>query len=309
MLYVFAGGHRMGSHFQTFVVSHALAQTRRRFQWVDPAAMNTFHLAAIRRALADCDAQADKHFIAKAHAAFPSQIDALLSAQTARVFLIWRPQRDCLVSDYRFAKANAGHSYANFDDYFARRGRRVLLRNRLQEVAWSTRADPRVRSWQYLDLRNDFAHVAGEMLTFAGIDGVDLGKLADGLQIDKLRDKYRDPQGRFFRKGAPMSWRTCRQARRRWTPSRKSRLKPTWPRSAATIWHATVGRCVFLAVRPRRLGGEKACRPGFTSRPACANCSVEPFPACAGCRFVGSPRTPHPNDRQPFPAPASIHRF
>ena len=201
MLYVFAGGHRMGSHFQTFVVSHALAQTRRRFERVDPAAMNTFHLGAIRRALAACDAQADKYFIAKAHAAFPIQIDALLTAQTARVFSIWRPQRDCLVSDYHFAKANAGHRYANFDDYFVRRGRRVLLRNRLQEVAWSKRGDPRVRSWQYLDLRNDFARIAGEMLTFARIDGVDLGQLADGLQIDKLRDKYRDPQGRFFRKG------------------------------------------------------------------------------------------------------------
>ncbi len=201
MLYVFAGGHRMGSHFQTFVVTHGLSQLGTKFAWVDRAAMNTFHLGAIRRGLARCDALPAKSFVAKTHASFPIQIDTLLSARNVRVFLIWRPLRDCLVSDYHFARSNAGHAYKDFDDYFAKRGRRVMLRNRLHEVTWSTRTDDRVRGWQYLDLRDDFARVAGEMLAFAEIDGVDIDRLAEGLQIDKLRAKYRDPEGKFFRKG------------------------------------------------------------------------------------------------------------
>jgi hypothetical protein len=40
------------------------------------------------------------------------------------------------------------------------------------------------------------------MLSFAGIEDVDIERLAEGLQIDKLREKYRDPEGHFFKGSA-----------------------------------------------------------------------------------------------------------
>jgi len=191
----------MGSTFQTLLFTHALSQRGMRYEWLDPGCLQALHQGQIRRLFRRCDESPRALFVGKAHAAFPSQVEALMSARACRIFLVWRPHRDCLVSDFHYARRGGGHRYAGFDDYFARRGRRVLLRNRLQEVVWKTIDDPRVRSWEYLDLVQRFAATAGDMLGFGAIEGVDLAALRRSLSMDELRRRYRDPSGKFFRAG------------------------------------------------------------------------------------------------------------
>jgi len=201
MLLVFAGGHRMGSTYQSLIVRHAIMQRGVRYRATDSAALMVFHLQRIRSSFKACDACPDVHFVAKSHPAYPAQVEAVMTAQQSRIFLVWRDQRDSLVSDYYFAQRKAGHVYVDFDDYFWRRGRKILLRNCLQKVVWDDIIDARVRAWQYLELTDDFRRSADEMLNFAGLHGVDLDALGESLTIKELRQKYRDPSGAFFRQG------------------------------------------------------------------------------------------------------------
>lgn len=201
MLLFFAGGHRMGSTFQGLTVLNALKQRGIKYRQPDNAALNTFHLEKLRACLKAADDNPKWYYYAKSHAAFPAQVDAVLSAERARIYLVWRDQRDALVSDFHFSQRHAGHVYGSFQDYFWRRGRRILLRNRLQEVVWKDIDDDRVRAWEYLDLVNDFERSAGEMVEFAGLEGVDLQALKESVSIGQLRKSFNDPKGAFFRKG------------------------------------------------------------------------------------------------------------
>lgn len=201
MLLIFAGGHRMGSTYQSLIGRHAMAQLGIHCRMPANPELNVFHLQRIRKVFKICDSHPGVYFFAKPHAAFPAQVEAVMTAQQSRIFLVWRDQRDSLVSDFHYAQRKAGHVYADFDDYFWRRGRKILLRNCLQKVVWDGVVDPRVRAWQYLDLTDNFKQSADEMLRFAGLNGVDLDALADSVSIKQLRHKYNDPEGTFFRKG------------------------------------------------------------------------------------------------------------
>lgn len=191
----------MGSTFQALTVRHALRQLRVKIHTTDNPALDIFHLQKIRSSFAEADKHPDAYYFGKAHAAFPKQVQAVLSAKHLRVFLIWRDQQDALVSDYHFSRRRAGHVYRDFDDYFARRGRKILLRNCLQKTVWDSVDDDRVKVWDYLDLANDFQKTAADMLSFGGIDGVNLKALERSVSLVQLRKRYRDDQGTFFRQG------------------------------------------------------------------------------------------------------------
>ncbi len=201
MLLLFAGGHRMGSTFQGLIGLHALKQLGIKFRQADNPALNIFHLQKIRESLRAADANPQFYYYAKSHAAFPAQVDAVLTAENSRIYLVWRDQRDALVSDFYFSQRLAGHVYKDFQDYFWRRGRKILLRNRLQQVVWDGIKDDRVRAWDYLDLVNEFDRSAGEMLEFGSLEGVDMDALKKSVSIGELRKTYNDPKGSFFRKG------------------------------------------------------------------------------------------------------------
>ncbi len=201
MLFLFAGGHRMGSTFQALTFRHALRQLKVDIRTTDNPALDIFHLQKIRSSFAEADRHPEAFYFGKAHAAFPAQVEAVISAQHLRVFLIWRDQQDALVSDFHFSRRRAGHVYRDFDDYFERRGRKILLRNCLQKTVWDGIDDPRVKAWGYLDLANDFQKTAGEMLEFAGLSGVNLKALERSVSIGQLRKRYRDDKGTFFREG------------------------------------------------------------------------------------------------------------
>ncbi|MCH9809067.1 MAG: sulfotransferase domain-containing protein [Alphaproteobacteria bacterium] len=201
MLLFFAGGHRMGSTFQGLIVLHALKQLGIKYRQPDNAAMNVFHLEKMRAFLKAADDNPKWYYYAKSHVAFPTQVETVLAAERVRIFLVWRDQRDALVSDFHFSQRHAGHVYGSFQDYFWRRGRKVLLRNRLQQVVWDGVEDDRVRAWDYLDLVDNFERSAGEMVEFAGMEGVDIEALKKSVSIGQLRKKFNDPKGAFFRKG------------------------------------------------------------------------------------------------------------
>lgn len=191
----------MGSTYQYLIGLNALKQLRIPIRHTDNPALNVFHLQKIRDGFAKAEETPETYFMAKTHPAFPEQAEAVLSAEHARVFLVWRDQEDALVSDFHFAQRHAGHIYRDFDDYFARRGRKILLRNCLQKVTWDAIDDLRVRAWDYLDLVHEFDRSAAEMLDFAGLEGVDLTALKDSVSIEQLRKTRNDPTGTFFRKG------------------------------------------------------------------------------------------------------------
>lgn len=207
MLLIFAGGHRMGSTYQSLIGLNALTQLGIPFRRTDNSALNSFHLQKVREAFKAADAQPDAYFVAKAHPAFPEQAETMLTAKNSRVFLVWREQQDALVSDFHFAQRRAGHVYKNFDDYFSRRGRKILLRNCLQKLVWEGIKDDRVRAWNYLDLVHDFETAAREMLDFAGLKNVDLDALKESVSIEQLRKTHNDPKGTFFRKGGKQDLR------------------------------------------------------------------------------------------------------
>jgi hypothetical protein len=201
VLLIFAGGHRMGSTYQFLIGINALKQLGIPIRGTDNPALNIFHLQKIRTAFKVADLQPETYLVAKTHPAFPEQAEAVLSAKHSRVFLVWRDQTDALVSDYHFAQRRAGHVYAGFDDYFVRRGRKILLRNCLQQRVWQGIKDERVRAWDYLDLVDNFETAVPEMLNFAGLKNVDLDKLKESVSIEQLRKTHDDPKGTFFRKG------------------------------------------------------------------------------------------------------------
>lgn len=201
MLHVFAGGHRMGSTFQSLIGVFALKQLGITYRFPDSKALEVLHIRKIRESFKAADADPQIFYYAKAHAAFPLQVDAILTARHSRIFLVWRDQLDALISDFHYAQRRAGHHYASFDDYFLRRGRKILLRNCLQKVVWDGIDDDRVRAWTYLELVGEFERTAGEMLAFGGIAGVDLAALRNNVSIPSLRKTQNDPEGRFFREG------------------------------------------------------------------------------------------------------------
>ena len=201
MLMLFAGGHRMGSTYQYLIGRNALKQLGVRFEPTDNSALSTFHLQKIRKALKVADEDPQKYFLAKAHAAFPEQAKAVLTAKNSRIFLVWRDQKDALVSDFHYAQRKARHVYSDFNDYFARRGRKILTRNCLQQLVWQTVDDERVRAWDYLDLVYEFETSAQQMMDFAGLQNVDLKALKESVSIKKLRQTQNDPEGKFFREG------------------------------------------------------------------------------------------------------------
>ena len=201
MLLLFAGGHRMGSTYQYLIGRNALRQLDLRFRQTDNPALSIFHLQRIRKALLVADESPSTYFLAKAHAAFPEQVNAVLTAKSSRIFLVWRNQTDSLVSDFHFAQRRAGHVYSDFDDYFARRGRKILTRNCLQQLVWQSIDDDRVQAWDYLDLVNNFETSAKQMMDFAGLQGVDLDALKASVSIKQLRKTHNDPDGKFFREG------------------------------------------------------------------------------------------------------------
>lgn len=203
MWFVFAGGHRMGSTYQFLILRKALVQLKVRVKKFPSNSFDVCHLAGMREAVAQCNATPQFNYLTKIHAAYPAHIKVLLEAKESRIFLVWRDQRDSLVSDYYFSQRRAGHSYTSFNDYFQRRGRRVLYRNCLQKTVWDTVEDPRVRAWDYLDLCHDFETSVREMIAFAGYleQGLDFAKLADDLSISSLRKSRNDSDGSFFRQG------------------------------------------------------------------------------------------------------------
>jgi sulfotransferase family protein len=201
VLLLFAGGHRMGSTYQYLIVRNALRQLSIPFQAPDQAALSIFHLQKVRQSLTAADEHPETYFLGKGHPAFAEQAEAVMTAKNSRIFLVWRDQQDALVSDFHFAQRRAGHVYANFNDYFVRRGRKILLRNCLQNVVWKHIEDDRVRAWDYLRLVHDFENAATEMLDFAGLKGVDLAALKESVSIKELRKSRNDPKGTFFRKG------------------------------------------------------------------------------------------------------------
>jgi Sulfotransferase domain len=201
VLLLFAGGHRMGSTYQYLIGLNALKQLGLPIKHTDNPALTIFHLQKVRKALEITDESPASYFIAKAHAAFPEQVDAVLTAKNARIFLVWRDQKDSLVSDYHFAQRKAGHVYSDFDDYFLRRGRKILTRNCLQQLVWQSIDDDRVRAWDYLDLVYDFETSAKQITDFAGLQNVDIDALKAAVSIKKLRETHNDPDGKFFRVG------------------------------------------------------------------------------------------------------------
>ena len=70
VLLLFAGGHRMGSTYQSLIVRNALRQLSIPVRLTDRAALNIFHLQKIRQTFAAADEHPETWFIAKAHAAF-----------------------------------------------------------------------------------------------------------------------------------------------------------------------------------------------------------------------------------------------
>lgn len=191
----------MGSTFQCMIGMNALRQVGIPIHLTDNPALNVFHLEKIRKSFAAADADPQKYYIAKAHPAFPQQVEAVMTAENIRVFLVWRDQEDALVSDFHFSQRRGGHHYKNFDDYFRRRGRKILLRNCLQQKVWSSIKDERVRAWEYLDLVDNFEQAAGELIEFAGLRNVDIAELKKSVSIEELRRTQGDPEGTFFRQG------------------------------------------------------------------------------------------------------------
>ena len=191
----------MGSTYQYLIGRNALRQLDLRFRQTDNPALSIFHLQKIRKALSVTDESPATYFLAKAHAAFPEQANAVLTAKNSRIFLVWRDQQDSLVSDFHFAQRRAGHVYSDFDDYFARRGRKILTRNCLQQLVWQSIDDDRVQAWDYLDLVHNFETSAQQMMDFAGLQNVDLDALKASVSIKQLRQTHNDPDGKFFREG------------------------------------------------------------------------------------------------------------
>ena len=191
----------MGSTFQSLIVLHALRQCGVSVRALDAAALHVFHLGKIRDSLQQADRDPANTYFAKSHVAHPRQVEAVMSARNSRIFLVWRNQQDSLCSDFHFAQRHAGHIYADFNDYFCRRGRKVLLRNCLQKVAWDCVHDPRVRAWGYLELVRDFEAKAAQMLDFAGLHNVDIKALEKSVSLGALRAAHGDGAGRFFRQG------------------------------------------------------------------------------------------------------------
>ncbi len=194
----------MGSTYQFLIGVNAIRQLRYPIRHTDSPALAVFHLQKIRDAFRATDAHPERHFLAKVHAAFPEQVEAVLVAKHSRIFLVWRDQKDALISDFHFAQRRGGHVYANFNDYFKRRGRKILLRNCLQQVVWSNVDDDRVMSFDYMDLVDNFDQSAAKLLSFAGLHNVDLEALQKSVSISELRKRHNDPKGTFFRKGGKL---------------------------------------------------------------------------------------------------------
>jgi hypothetical protein len=147
----------------------------------------------------------DGLFLTKGHWGEPKERDLLLSCDNVKVFLIWRDFRDVLVSQFVFEQNKFGRRFADFDDYYWKYlGGRYHLLNQLEyKRCWESAPNRgNVFAASFNELKTDFAAAAGEMLRFAGIDGVDLARLEQDVTVEKLREETGDKSGAHFRKGA-----------------------------------------------------------------------------------------------------------
>ena len=205
MLLLLGGAQKMGSNFQTRILQEAFAQTKIRYTWqgeIDPA-FRFFVQDEMRAYAEQFGEKADEWHVIKSHIVFREQIDCVLAAKHAVFFQIWRDPREALVSDLHHAQNFAGYKFKEFKDYYKVRGRKVLLRNRIQYLNWNGIQDDRIVHVGYEDLRTDFEQTARKMLAPLNIPPVDYDALAERTSMKSMRTHWaKYGRENFIREGS-----------------------------------------------------------------------------------------------------------
>jgi hypothetical protein len=140
--------------------------------------------------------------VCKGHFGSKKERNLLLSYKNIKLFLIWRDIRDVLVSQYFYEINKFRKTFKDFSDYYWKYGRSLLCYHIAYKKVWdSVSDDPRVFSSSFSELTNDFTKSAGELLSFSGLDGIEMSALAENISLEQLRTKHNDEKGIFFRKG------------------------------------------------------------------------------------------------------------
>ena len=179
----------MGSNFQTKIIQAAFKQKKIRPSWhgaIDPA-FRFFVQEEMRKFALQFGDRNDEYHIVKSHLVFMEQIECVLDAKHALFFQIWRDPRETLVSDFHHAQNFAGYKFDAFKSYYKIRGRKVLLRNRIQYLNWHSLDDPRVVHVGYEDLVTKYAETVTAMLAPLDLGDFNLAELKEETSITAMR--------------------------------------------------------------------------------------------------------------------------
>lgn len=204
MIHFFAGAHKNGSHFQFYVVEEALRQRACPYRILGLDAFHTHDLNRSRELLADLRGS-DEIILLKGHWYRRRERQLLLGEENVKIFLIWRDLKDVLISSYRYRINKFGADDRGFRAfYFDDGGRDLLINQHLYKIAWSGED---THETSYEALVDEFPNEAERLLTYAGIDGVDLDALQAETSIGRLRETREDQKGVFFRDGRTRQYR------------------------------------------------------------------------------------------------------
>jgi hypothetical protein len=208
MIYFFNGAAKHASFFQMFIIQKALDQVGKPYSHLSHVKNTIFHqhyLRSAARQLKELSSERSGLFLIKGHWGEPRERDLLLALDDIKIFLIWRDFRDVLVSQFFFEQNKFGRRFLDFDDYYWRYlgGRYHLLHHLRYKRCWESVSNSRsVFVASFSQLKMDFLTAAGNMLRFAGLEGVDLVRLEQDVTVEKLREETGDQAGAHFRKGA-----------------------------------------------------------------------------------------------------------
>lgn len=198
MIHFFAGAHKNGSHFQFYVLEEALKQRLIPYRVVGSDIFHERDLSPAKKLLFELRG-AEDIILCKGHWHRRREQKLLLGEKNLNVFVIWRDQKDVLISSYYYKINKFGADYADFSEfYFGDGGRDLLIQQRLYRIAWSGKP---VHETSYEALVDDFPREAGRLLSHAGIGDVDLTALQAETKLGRLRETRNDQQGVFFRQG------------------------------------------------------------------------------------------------------------
>jgi hypothetical protein len=198
----FPGAQRVGTHFQLNTMMDALRQKNISFVHRPGNELEAPNLEKFARNLALLAETPASYVLVNSHWRTPKERDFLLSYSNALCFLIWRDFRDALVSYYHFLSKRRQRAFHSFEHYYWTEGWVFLWLQSIHRQTWYEIGEhPRVFHADFARLSTNFAEEADRMLAFAGITGVNLSVLEEGVSIEKRRVSDGDEAGDFYRKG------------------------------------------------------------------------------------------------------------